>query len=82
MKKDYTRLDAEIIEQISDGKKNFTSIYIAVRMTVARMIESTGKKSDEWRVVDRRLQSLRKAGRISYSGRGGWVIGKDAKERA
>ena len=81
MKQDYTRLDAEIIEQISKGKSNFTSIYIAVSMTVARMIEPTSKKSDDWRVVDRRLQSLRKAGRISYSGRGGWVIGKDAKER-
>jgi hypothetical protein len=82
MKHDYTRLDAEIIEQISKGKSNFTGIYIAVSMTVARIIESTGKKSDDWRVVDRRLQALRKAGRISYLGRGGWVIGKDEKERA
>jgi hypothetical protein len=73
---DYTKLDAAIIAAIRSGKVKLYEIERGAVMDEARKINSK-----EWgRAVDRRLQALRKAGRINYnySHRHGWQIGEGA----
>lgn len=73
----YDKLDAEIIKAIRRGTNTFTCISIsgAVANEAHRLGELTGAAG--WRIVDRRLQALRKAGRIAYSKRAWSVVQQD-----
>lgn len=58
----YTEYDLKLIELIGNGCNNFGSLC-------ARMDEDNKKLQpvgDRWRITDRRLQALRKQGRIAY----------------
>lgn len=76
-KTDYAALDAAIIDAIKRGKREFSSIAYGgpVGIEAARLAPA-----DSWRMVDRRLQAQRKAGRLSYTRPskknpdGGWFI--------
>ena len=62
----YAQLDAKLIEIIKSGDGAFSAI--ATRADVAALTAPHETATTEgWRVVDRRLQALRKAGKIAFS---------------
>ncbi len=72
----YENLDAEILRRISAEPTPFGELYSGcVRGYCTSIAGAEGKESDEaFRVLDRRLQALRKKGLIRSTGRG-WVEG-------
>lgn len=68
----YAELDQEILRLIKNGCADFWSLH----RRVADMCKPFSKDpSENFRVLDRRLQSLRKAGKIEYwRSRGQWSI--------
>lgn len=76
MATDYTALDAAILAAIGERQPAlFSRLQTAEVRRRSVALEHTRHDGEAWRVVDRRLQALRKAGRIRYQ-RGkaeGWV---------
>lgn len=75
----YEKLDAMIVAQIDDTPRSFTYLRgcRALMAECERHAKEAGTKRsrygvDDWRVLDRRLQVLRKAGKIKATGKG-WV---------
>ena len=66
----YDELDAAILVQIDAGNGKFTSLCASVDDKARQHINANTEK---WRVVDRRLQAMRKSGKIKYL-RTGWVV--------
>lgn len=72
IKNDYTELDKAILAKVAEGPVTFTLICNAVEVQTRPFVSY---KFAGWRVVDRRLQALRKAGKIKYQRQPeGWVI--------
>lgn len=74
MAHDYTELDSAIISRVTEGCVSFAALSGAV----SKHSETLAKTdpAPAWRIVDRRLQALRKAGRIRYQRKPeGWVLG-------
>lgn len=75
MKTDYGKLDAAILGHIKNGG-NANPMYVKSCYEIAVLVDHA--KPD--RVIDRRLQALRKAGKIKYvgkriAGKGhGWIL--------
>lgn len=88
MKHDYTRLDASIVECIAacggtplafHRLSNLRSVLgEATRIADAGNVGKPERlHTQPWRIVDRRLQALRKAGRIIYQRKPeGWSLVK------
>ena len=77
MAHDYTELDNAILARVAEGCVSFTALSGAV----SKHSEALAKNDPApgWRIVDRRLQALRKAGRIRYQRKPeGWVLGTRA----
>lgn len=70
----YSELDAEILKAISSGRVRFFSISAAVMEFARALVENDDDTA--WRFVDRRLQALRKAGKIAYNAKTGWSLVK------
>ena len=76
MKTDYSTLDNAICAAIHSGADNFTRLTSqrSVMDIAAAVAErKNGFAGLGWRVIDRRLQALRKAGKIIYKG-GKWTL--------
>jgi len=69
MKKDFLTLDNAIMTAILEGRKDYTSISYRVE----GLARAHTTRKDWMRVVDRRLQALRKRGLISF-GRKEWSL--------
>lgn len=70
---DYTKMDQLIIEKIKDGANTFSKIDGGSVYDEAKSIEmATG--GDSFRVIDRRLQALRKRGVIEYTTKEKWRV--------
>ena len=71
-KKDYSKIDALIVDSIKNGSDRFLFINTG---DVRRESESlsTAKPEEAFRVVDRRLQALRGDGKIKHCN-GKWII--------
>lgn len=67
---DYTNIDIAIVAAIADGNRKFSEILDAVSPLVLAIL---GRGCDDYRVVDRRVQALRKSGRITWVG-GRWSV--------
>ncbi len=69
----YAELDRRIVKAIARGFNVFDSLHREVRVAeeAARLGELTG--SADWRIVDRRIQALRKSGAIQFFGRRWYV---------
>lgn len=65
------QLDARILDVIRSARH---PIYDGQCLAIARMAGPGAK--DDWRVVDRRIQALRKAGKIRYVNRKWEVVGE------
>ena len=73
MAHDYTKLDSAILANVADGPVDFTALSISVSGLSDALAASD--QTPGWRIVDRRLQALRKAGRIRYRRNPhGWVL--------
>ncbi|YCH23107.1 hypothetical protein M1D96_06280 [Pseudomonas sp. D1-3] len=79
---EYAALDAAILQLIKDGTGQFYEIetHPSIRRLTGPMREVSYKPrkgfTDEFRFVDRRLQALRKAGRIGFAS-GKWRLMPD-----
>lgn len=74
---DYTEFDAELVCLIGSGSRVFSALCSNTRLLeLARPLVSQSGAED--RIIDRRLQALRKAGRIHYGTRTGWRLIKGA----
>lgn len=75
----YERLDWLILVTLSGRPRNFTELQSgALWAECIRLESATG--SDSSRILDRRLQALRKAGKIEYTGAKvgqGWTLRGD-----
>lgn len=71
-KTDYSVIDGLIIQKISKGANTFMKIDNGdVYREAHRLQDET--KSPAFRIIDRRLQSLRKRGLISYTTKDKWT---------
>ena len=71
----YAELDAAIIERLKRGPTPFWSIAVGKAGLIADDIQRrTNFASDGWRIIDTRLQALRKAGKIRADRRNGWTL--------
>jgi hypothetical protein len=61
---EYTTFDYDIVEAVKSGATRFHQID-------ARLSRS---REFHWRLLDRRLQSLRKAGRLDFNQKTGWSV--------
>lgn len=64
--KDYQKLDKEILRFIFLGKKKFFGLESQPRINSECQILALIKNAPPFRILDRRLQALRKAGKIEY----------------
>ena len=68
---DYTELDAAIMAQIKAGCGSFTAMTAALENAAKPFVQNPShpraRPAPPWRVIDRRLQALRKRGTITYS---------------
>lgn len=68
---DYTDLDAAIFEHIKAGCGSFTEMSAALAEAAKQFVQDPrnprARPAPTWRVIDRRLQALRKRGAITYS---------------
>lgn len=69
-RKDFTQLDTAIVEEIKAGNNTFTLLQQSRAATLAQPFVTP--LGDVERVIDRRLQALRKKGAIRYS-KGVWL---------
>lgn len=71
----FTELDAAILDVLTDGPKTMGWISQRLRKQSEALAipDSCGDRCG-WRVVDRRLQALRKAGKIKTDRKTGWSI--------
>lgn len=73
---DYSLLDAEILVEI--GRKNRTFNALVAKLENSAKAFVIGTKVEPFRVIDRRLQALRKKGKISFVSKTGWhLLGAD-----
>jgi len=77
MKTDYTALDAALLARIKQKPANFTELQFGDVQKAAEALLDPGKP---WffratgGYIGRRLQALRKAGKIVYNTKTGWSI--------
>lgn len=77
---DYTKIDAAILSEIAGGST--TARYIVAATDVLtrplwghdELMYQSG-----FRTVDRRLQAMKKAGKISFTRASGWILAEVAK---
>ncbi|KAB0556204.1 hypothetical protein [Pantoea stewartii] len=72
-KADYTFLDMLIQESVASGNNTFAKIDTGEVNKQAKLLEQQ-IKSEAFRIIDRRLQALRKKGLIKYSTVEKWTI--------
>lgn len=76
---DYSGFDAELLAMIGGGINTFAQLQAHQMLFDATKpfcaLSKSPSGTPPWRIIDRRLQALRKAGRIAYSG-GKWHITK------
>lgn len=71
---DYTHLDELLFESIERAPRSFAVLRADFETEFNRHAKPN-RYGDEngWRLIDRRLQALRKAGRIKFDPKRGWT---------
>ncbi|WP_454691188.1 hypothetical protein [Achromobacter aloeverae] len=71
----YAQIDAAILDAIKAGRTTFAEMQTSGLMVILAPVCTVDRYGDsqEWRVLDRRLQALRKAGRITFY-KGQWKV--------
>lgn len=81
MKADYTQIDADILAAIRQAPREFAHFNTtrspifaqAQQLAEARLTDRWGNATPGWRVIDQRLQALRRRGLIQYVRTKGWT---------
>lgn len=73
MNTDYSELDRKILEQIANNKRRFYEIENVEIHDIAQKIAKQTKR-EAFRVIDGRLQQLRKRGLIKFTKGYGWEV--------
>lgn len=68
---DWTKLDDAICEHIQSGKGHPTNSTALAEIARESITENKLSAKVAWRVIDRRIQAMKKAGRIELSRRAG-----------
>ncbi|MDP0667250.1 hypothetical protein [Klebsiella pneumoniae] len=68
----YELLDSKIMNKIGGQPSPFSSLYVSDVAEECKKIAAEENKSEPFRILDRRLQALRKAGKIRSTSKG-WV---------
>jgi len=68
-------LDSLLLKEIDIGKNTFAKIFNGAVLVESVNIAALSRR-EAFRVVDGRLQALRKAGIIAFTKSDGWVIAK------
>lgn len=71
---DYTEFDAALLALLTGGIREY--MRLAVRLGNQAMVFCTKPGQEPFRVVDRRLQALRKQGVIAFNTKTGWNLVK------
>lgn len=66
---DYTKFDAALLGKVKAGYRWFSEIH---RGPLAVMAREIGE--EDFRITDRRLQALRKAGKLTFDRKAGWRV--------
>jgi len=69
-KMNYEALDAQIIAKVAEGANRFDRICVPLE----ERADFFAGKGKGWRLIDRRLQALKKSGRLAYEGKSGWMV--------
>lgn len=69
-KADYAQLDQGLLTRIGSGKVTFAGLVDALLAEATAFC--AGPRDEPMRVIDRRLQALRKQGKIGYDTKLGW----------
>lgn len=69
---DYTEFDAALLALIAGGMSNFTRLSVQLD-SLAKPFCVT-PSSEPFRVVDRRLQALRKRHLVAFNSKTGWSV--------
>ena len=69
----YKKLDAALIDSIKSGNNLLHIIQSRAVSEEARRVAFL-QSAESWRIIDRRLQALRKANKIVYSSKTGWTV--------
>ena len=68
MKKDFSAFDAKLLELIGSGCNTLTKLEYAPGLR-SMATDLCSRPREEFRVIDRRLQASRKAGKIRHDGK-------------
>lgn len=66
MKNNHTELDGHILKAVGKGKNRFMKIQAGIPRSADVLWND--------RLIDRRLQTLRKKGKLVYAAKTGWTI--------
>jgi hypothetical protein len=74
MKADYTLFDNALLATIRAGKTQFSAIASGRTAEFANTLAGKDRHGypQGWRLIDRRLQAMRKAGKLAYDRKTGW----------
>jgi len=67
---DYSLLDAEIVVEIGRGNRTFNGLQAKLEGSAKAFCKTP--KDEPFRVIDRRLQALRKKGKVGFDSKLGW----------
>lgn len=71
---DYTKFDAALMASISSGICRFDALDVNLKSQAQEFCSTP--QADPFRVVDRRLQALRKMKKVSFNSKTGWTLVK------
>ncbi len=69
---DYTKFDAALMALLAGGVRSFAAL--AAQLNSQAKSFCTTDRAEPFRVVDRRLQALRKKKLVAYSSKAGWSL--------
>ena len=69
---DYTAIDSAILRAIGDGRVRASTIEVSAHVEAKAAVN--GPNDSTMRVIDRRLQALKRAGQIRFESAAGWSI--------
>lgn len=73
---DYSLLHNSILSYVRGGRVHFHDLNAGRLAEFANRLAGKNKRGDPqgWRLLDRRLQALRKAGKLAYDRKAGWSV--------
>ena len=69
----YEKLDTALVKSIKSGN-NLLHLIQSIAVSREAISLAILCRGDGWRIIDRRLQALRKAKKIIYNSKTGWTV--------